>query len=330
MLERLPKEKKEKIGNIMLKLVEKYDLDEECGEAVISALKGYLEGNKVPLSDLAICGRIMLQENCSKNNIQGISLIDKEEFKLLMDNDEDRKKQKEKDVKKLEKEESREKEREEKQKMKGLAELPCVKCGRTFTLEEDLKQHTENAKKCMEDPEAFEATNKFECELISCDEDFTECLEADKHHKVTHNDGINVSCGFCRLQFIGPNFLKFHQKKHEGETPINERDGCLKCGVCLQPTSLERHSAICTEELPEGPFDCNECEEKDFESMKDLDTHSKGIHNEEKNLFCETCKKVILGQNFMAIHSAKCQKIEAERKKAKSLKRLKAKAGDKA
>ncbi|KAG8443391.1 hypothetical protein GDO86_011980 [Hymenochirus boettgeri] len=190
----------------------------------------------------------------------------------------------------------------------------CSKCGKAFSVKNDLLTHIcvditdnsfphseERSATCSESVESFRTSSKlssqqnhyteensFQC--VECGMSFFHESSLLSHHAM-HLLVKRFSCTECGKKFCHRSSLLNHERNHKGEKPFT----CMECGKSFsRKSSLHSHHKIHT---GEKPFACTECG-KSFHAKSDLHKHQKS-HTGEKPFTCMECgKKFSLNSNL--------------------------------
>ena len=106
-------------------------------------------------------------------------------------------------------------------------------------------------------------------------------VEPFEKHKQVHEDKPH-HCKFCKYSSIRKSSVDIHAKIHFDETPF-------ECNHCPKRYRSKRCIALHTRvHTGEKPFQCKMCPKFFSQSTHRL-THTKLVHTDEKNLYCDIC-----------------------------------------
>ena len=164
----------------------------------------------------------------------------------------------------------------------------CVACGKTFSMDKDLKAHI---------LKAHAGEKIFKCD--SCSKSFKIFKTLKEHIAYTHEE---IECMTCRSSFGGKQELKEHiELAHGVSTQI-----CTTCGITFSDKNeLKDHNnlthGLVYEYKNGAKHKCNECE-KSFTSESNLQKHIYTIHMGRRDFVCTTCGKSFVVKALLEHH----------------------------
>ncbi|XP_072168541.1 uncharacterized protein [Diadema setosum] len=157
----------------------------------------------------------------------------------------------------------------------------CEKCGKTFTLKSNLRQH-----------EIYSHTDSRPFACTMCNKAFKLKGHLKDHERSAHTESRPFTCQHCKKSFKQKSHLTGHMAIHLGDKPHR----CETCGRQFrQKQHMQRHALTHTSQRL---FPCLSCTSA-FNTMSDLKRHTR-IHTGEKPYQCPLC-----GRGFARKQAAK-------------------------